>query len=113
MVRSDRLHRDLSAQEGLEPLDAIALARFQVMRHLGMDPDHHVAAVALTRPGLDLPEDLGGQGRVGLDYAATLAGRARGAEQRLEALPDTLASHLDQAQLRDLQHVGAGLVSAS
>src|SRR5439155_10767413 len=55
-------------------------------------------------------EDLGGQRRVGLDDAAALAGRAPRGEEPAEVLAHTLSGHLDQAELGDLEHVGARLV---
>src|SRR5204862_208111 len=74
--------------------DALASARLVRRRHL--------------RP--HGAEDLGGQRRVGLDDAAALAGRAPRGEEPAEVLAHALSGHLDQAELRDLEHVGARLV---
>src|SRR6266545_1171517 len=97
MIGPHRLDHDLPPDEGLQLLEALALARLQVMGHLRVDADHHVPARALLALRLDLAKDLRGEGGVRLDHAAALAGRTRGAVERLQALPDALAGHLDQA----------------
>src|SRR2546426_7673300 len=58
----------------------------------------------------DRAKDLLGQRRLGLDDAAAPAGGALHREERAEILAHTLARHLDQPELGDLQHVGARLV---
>ena len=47
---------------------------------------------------------------LGLDDALAVAGRAALGEDLAHAVGDVLARHLDQAQRRDLHHVGLGLV---
>src|SRR3954447_11784389 len=45
------------------------------------------------------------------DHAPALAHRAQVGERLEQALADPLAGHLDQAELGDVEHLGAGLVT--
>src|SRR5215831_17613639 len=104
------LDGDLAVDERAQPLERVAPLRLDVVRGVGMDSDHDRFTAALRRPRLDLAEDLGGQGRVGLDDAAAATGGTGRVEERLQALAHALARHLDQSQLRDLEDVRARLV---
>src|SRR6266508_4686529 len=110
VVGGDRLDGDLPADHGPEALDGVGPLRLQIARRVRVDADQHLLPGSFLGTGLNLAEDLRGQGRIGLHDAAALAGRARRAEERLQALAHALARHLDQSQLGDLEHVGASLV---
>src|SRR6266508_563481 len=110
VVGGDRLDGDLPADHGPEALDGVGPLRLQIARRVRVDADQHLLPGSFLGTGLNLAEDLRGQGRIGLHDAAALAGGARRAEERLQALAHALARHLDQSQLGDLEHVGAGLV---
>src|SRR3989442_8756177 len=108
-----RLDRDLAVDDSREPLQAFVPVAFEVPGEIGMHADHHLAAVRVLGGGdlrLHSPEDLGGERRIRLGDAATLARRAHHREQRPEVLTHPLARHLDQHHLGDLEHVGARLV---
>src|SRR3989442_7977127 len=109
----DRLDRDLAVDDRAESLDRLGSVALEVARDVGMHthddlaPRRRVGGCGLRA---DRAKDLLGQRRLGLDDAAAPAGGALHREERAEILAHTLARHLDQPELGDLQHVGARLV---
>src|SRR5262245_66121175 len=75
VVGRDGLDGDLSAGRGAQPLEGVALLGLEVVSHVGMDADLGLVTRALDGRGLELPEDLRGDGGGGLHGAAALAGR--------------------------------------
>src|SRR3990170_6576714 len=109
----ERLDRDLALERRGESFEPLLPVAFEVARDVGVHAQHDLAAGRLVGVGHLRPrraKDLSGERGVGLDDAAPLARRARYGEERPEVLTHALARHLDQAELGDLEHVGARLV---
>src|SRR5262245_20449490 len=110
MVGRDRLDRDLPSGRGPKALERLASLRLEVLRGVRMGAHQGLLPDTFMQNGLHLAEDLGSQRRIGLYDAAALTGRARSAEERVQALPYPLPGHLDQPQLGDREHAGPRLV---
>src|SRR5262249_29744627 len=73
-------------------------------------PPQLTGSRVLTRPRAVVTPTLLQHGEVDHDTPA-LALRADAGQRLEEALPDPLARHLDQAEVGDVEHLGAGLVA--
>src|SRR3990172_1837768 len=109
-----RLNRELAIEQLGEPREVLLTVTFEIARDIGMHADEDLTVVlGLPRSrdlGLHRPVDLGRQRRVRLGHPAPAAGGALRGQQRAEILANALARHLDEAELRDLEHVRPGLV---
>src|SRR5262245_29187279 len=107
------LHDDLDVERRLQPRQALAPLVLEVGGQVGVDARHDFVMRGLGVGGglrLDGAIDFGGERLVGFGHAAAATRGTRHREQRAQILADPLARHLDQAELRDLQHVRPRLV---
>src|SRR5262245_14350657 len=93
-------------------LDAFMLLLLKERRHIGMDADHDLLFLGGGAEPPDLPEDLVAHGRRRFGVAAAFAVGAWLAQHPEEVLPDPLAGHLHQAQLRNPEQIGLRPVMA-
>src|SRR4051812_37170049 len=102
----------------VEPLSGLLLEigepgtrRDQLRRYARVDPDQVGLGIRLlVHDLLELANDRDRHGLLGADHTLAVAGRAALGEDLADAVGDVLPRHLDQAERRDLDHVGLGPV---
>src|SRR5256712_7326476 len=107
------LDGDRPARLSLERLEALRFALGQEGRHLGVHAQRDPGGVGVHCRLAQRPaQRVVGERLERARAARASAVRARAGQQLLQALAGTLARHLDEAELRDAQHVRTGLVLA-
>src|SRR5437667_8968541 len=105
-----RFDADARTNHGGEAVDVVVAVALEVRGKVRVDAHDDVLAWCRGCLRADGAEELGGEGLVGFRHAAAFARGTGRAEQRAQVLPHALARHLHEAELRDLEHVGARLI---